>query len=86
MGFFKRLTGTHLGIAVILLFFAGQCFADTFNTDCNNNNSCYTGGTNYIYEGSQDLIDLYNMSGVTNLNANDDAWSNKATLGFTFDL
>jgi len=87
MGFFKRLTGTHLGIAVILLFFAGQCFADTYNTDCNNNNSCYTGGTNYIYESGQALIDLKSNHIATsyNLNANDDAWSNKATLGFTFD-
>ena len=87
MGFFKRLTGTHLGIAVILLFFAGQCLADTFNTDCNNNNSCYTGGTNYIYESGQALIDLKSNHIATsyNLNANDDAWSNKATLGFTFD-
>ena len=87
MGFFKRLTGTHLGIAVILLFFAGQCLADTFNTDCNNNNSCYTGGTNYIYEGGQDLIDLKSNHIATsyNLNAGDDQWSAKATLGFTFD-
>ena len=68
MGFFKRLTGTHLGIAVILLFFAGQCLADTFNTDCNNNNSCYTGGTNYIYESGQDLIDLKSNHIATSYN------------------
>ena len=87
MGFKTRITGTHLGIAVILLFFAGQCFADTFNTNCNNNNSCYTGSTNYIYESGQALIDLKSNHIATsyNLNANDDAWSNKATLGFTFD-
>ena len=84
MGFKTRITGTHLGIAVILLFFAGQCLADTFNTDCNNNNSCYN-DDDYIYEGSQDLIDLYNMTGTTNLNASDDGESSQVYLGFTFD-
>ena len=79
--------GLKTGITAVLLFFAGQCLADTFNTDCNNNNSCYTGGTNYIYEGGQDLIDLKSNHIATsyNLNANDDSWSGKATLGFTFD-
>ena len=81
----KRITGTHLGIAVLLLFFAGQCFADdSFNEGCSNNQNCYN-EDDYIYESGQPLIDLYNMSGTTNLNASDDAWSGQVNLGFTFD-
>ena len=85
MGFIKRITGTHLGIAVILLFFAGQCFADdSFNENCTNNQNCFN-EDEYIYEGSQDLIDLYYMSGTTALNSADDSWSAQVNLGFTFD-
>ena len=85
MGIFKRITGTQLGIALILTFFACQVFADdSFNENCTNNQNCLNEG-DYIYEGSQDLIDLYNMSGTTNLNSSDDAWSGQVNLGFTFD-
>ena len=80
----KRITGTHLGIAVLLLFFAGQCFADSFNQDCTNNQNCFNEG-DYIYEGGQDLIDLYNMSGTTNLNSADDSWSGTVNLSRNFN-
>ena len=57
---------------------------DSFNTNCTNNQNCFN-EDEYIYEGSQPLIDLYNQAGTTSLNSNDDAWSGKVNLGFTFD-
>jgi len=54
------------------------------NSDCANSQSCYNSGV-YIYEGSQDLVDLYNMSGTTNLNASDDSWSPQVDLGMEWD-
>ena len=58
--------------------------ADSFNENCTNNQNCYNEG-DYIYESGQDLIDLYNMPGTTNLNSGDDQWSGSVNLGFTFD-
>ena len=81
----RRVTGTHLGIAVLLLFFAGQCFADdSFNETCADNKNCYN-EDEYIYESGQPLIDLYNMSGTTNLNSSDDSWSAAVNLGNTWN-
>ena len=81
----RRVTGTHLGIAVLLLFFAGQCFADdSFNETCADNKNCYN-EDEYIYESGQPLIDLYNMSGTTNLNSSDDSWSAAVNLGHTWN-
>ena len=85
MGVFKRITGTHLGIAVLLTFFACHTFADdSFNEDCSNNQNCYN-DDDYIYESGQPLIDLYNQSGTTNLNSSDDAWSGIVNLGNTWN-
>jgi len=85
MGVFKRITGTHLGIAVLLTFFACHAFADdSFNEDCSNNQNCYN-DDDYIYESGQPLIDLYNQSGTTNLNSSDDAWSGIVNLGNTWN-
>ena len=85
MGVFKRITGTHLGIAVLLTFFACHAFADdSFNEDCSNNQNCFN-EDEYIYESGQPLIDLYNQSGTTNLNSSDDAWSGAVNLGNTWN-
>ena len=78
MGGIKKL------ILGICLLFGTSVFADSFNTNCTNNQNCYNSG-DYIYEGSQDLIDLYYMSGTTALNSSDDSWSAQVNLGFTFD-
>jgi len=78
MGSIKQL------ILGICLLFSTSVFADSFNTNCTNNQNCFN-EDEYIYEGSQPLIDLYNMSGTTNLNSSDDAWSGQVNLGFTFD-
>ena len=67
----------------VALLFATPVFADT-NTDCANNQNCYNSGA-YIYESGQDLIDLYNQAGTTNLNAGDDQWSSSVTLGNTWN-
>ena len=40
----------------------------------------------YIYEGNQSLIDLTNLSNVTNLNSGDDQLSSAFNLDFTFDF
>ena len=67
----------------VALLFATPVFADT-NTDCANNQNCYNSGA-YIYESGQDLIDLYNQAGTTNLNAGDDQWSSSVTLSNTWN-
>ena len=78
MGRIKQL------ILGLCLLFSTSVFADSFNTNCTNNQNCYNSG-DYIYESGQDLIDLYNMSGTTNLNAGDDQWSSQVTLGNTWN-
>ena len=78
-----RVTTGLVG-ALLLLLASSSLAADSFNEDCSNNQSCYN-DDDYIYESGQPLIDLYNMSGTTNLNAADDAWSGQVNLGFTFD-
>ena len=40
----------------------------------------------YIHEGNQDLVDLTNESGTTNLNAGDDQLSSAFNLDFTFNF
>ena len=65
------------------LLFTTNAVAD-FNTDCTNSQNCYN-SDNYIYEGGQDLVDLYNMSGTTNLNSGDDQWSSQVDLGMEWD-
>ena len=76
MGGIKKL------ILGICLLFSTSAFADSFNSNCTNSQNCFDEDI-FIYEGSQDLIDLYNMSGTTNLNSNDDSMSAKVNLGFT---
>ena len=72
-------------IAAFLLLIASSSLADdSFNTNCTNNQNCFN-EDEYIYEGSQPLIDLYNQAGTTSLNSSDDAWSGSVNLGFTFD-
>ena len=78
MGRIKQL------ILGLCLLFSTSVFADSFNTNCTNNQNCFN-EDEYIYEGSQPLIDLYNQAGTTSLNSNDDAWSGSVNLGFTFD-
>ena len=78
MGRIKQLI---LGICIL---FSTSVFADSFNSNCTNSQNCFDEDT-FIYEGGQNLIDLYNMSGTTNLNSNDDSWSGQVNLGFTFD-
>ena len=78
-----RVTTGLVG-AFLLLLASSSLADDSFNEDCSNNQSCYN-DDDYIYESGQPLIDLYNMSGTTNLNAADDAWSGQVNLGFTFD-
>ena len=78
MGRIKQL------ILGLCLLFSTSVFADSFNTNCTNNQNCFN-EDEYIYEGSQDLIDLYNQSGTTSLNSGDDQWSGSVNLGFTFD-
>ena len=67
----------------LFLLFTTPVFAD-INTDCANNQNCYNSGE-YIYESGQDLVDLYNQAGTTNLNAGDDQWSSSVTLGNTWN-
>ena len=67
----------------LFLLFNTPVFAD-INTDCANNQNCYNSGE-YIYESGQDLVDLYNQAGTTNLNAGDDQWSSSVTLGNTWN-
>ncbi len=45
---------------------------------------CNTLGATYVYEGNQNLFDLTNESGTTNLNAGDDQLSVNFDLDFTF--
>ena len=65
------------------LLLVSTAFADN-NTNCSNSQDCYNSGV-YVYEDGQDLIDLYNMSGTTNLNSSDDSWSNQVSLGMEWD-
>ena len=76
-----RLKQLILGIC---LLFSTSVFADSFNTNCTNNQNCFNEG-DYIYEGSQPLIDLYSQSGTTNLNSNDDSWSGTVNLSRNFN-
>ena len=78
MGSIKQL------ILGICLLFSTSVFADSFNTNCTNNQNCFN-EDDYIYEGSQPLIDLYNQSGTTNLNSNDDSWSGTVNLPNNFN-
>ena len=71
-------------IGLVFLLFTSISFADSFNTDCTNNQNCLNEG-DYIFEGGQDLIDLYDMSGTTNLNSGDDQWSGTVNLSRNFD-
>jgi len=82
----ERVTSTIRGIVLVvgLLFSSTLLADDSFNTNCTNNQNCHNEDV-YIYESGQPLIDLYNQAGTTNMNANDDAWSGKVNLGFTFD-
>ena len=70
-------------IAGLLLFATLGVSADN-NTACTNNQNCYNSGI-YVYEDDQDLINLYSMSGTTNLNSSDDSWSNQVSLGMEWD-
>ena len=54
------------------------------NTNCTNSQDCYNSGV-YLYDDGKDLIDLYNMSGTTNLNSSDDSWSGQVSLGMEWD-
>ncbi len=78
MGRIKQL------ILGICLLFSTSVFADSFNTNCTNSQNCYNDDI-FSYESGTSLIDLYNMSGTTNLNSSDDQWSGQVNLGFTFD-
>ena len=71
-------------ILVIGLLFSTSVFADSFNTNCTNNQNCFNEDI-FDYESGTSLIDLYSQSGTTNLNSNDDSWSGQVNLGFTFD-
>ena len=73
------MKGFLLSLSLLLV---STAFADN-NTSCSNNSNCYDSSV-YVYEGSQDLIDLYTMSGTTNLNSGDDQWSNAVDFGFTW--
>ena len=70
-------------IAGLLLFATLGVSADN-NTACTNSQNCYNSGI-YVYEDDKDLIDLYNMSGTTWLNASDDQWSSQVSLGMEWD-
>ena len=76
MGKFKYI------ILLAACLFTTSAIADN-NTNCSNNQNCYDSSV-YVYEGGQDLIDLYSMSGTTNLNSGDDQWSNAVNFGFTW--
>ena len=76
MGKFKYI------ILLAACLFTTSAIADN-NTSCSNNQNCYDSSV-YVYEGGQDLIDLYSMSGTTNLNSGDDQWSNAVNFGFTW--
>ena len=65
------------------ILFAANAIADN-NSACSNSQDCYNSGV-YIYEGGQDLVDLYNMSGTTNLNAGDDQYSSQVSLGMEWN-
>ena len=74
------MKGLLLSLSLLLV---STAFADN-NTNCSNSQDCYNSGV-YVYEDGQDLIDLYNMSGTTNLNSSDDSWSNQVSLGMEWD-
>ena len=81
----EHFTKLILGTGLLLALFAGKAYGDdSFNTGCTNSQNCYNEDI-FDYESGTSLIDLYNQSGTTNLNANDDSWSGQVNLGFTFD-
>ena len=65
------------------LLFTTNTIADN-NTNCTNSQDCYNSGV-YIYDDGADLIDLYNMSGTTNLGVGDDNWSYEVVLGMEWN-
>ena len=73
MGKFKYI------ILLVTCLFTTSAIADN-NTSCSNNQNCYDSSV-YVYEGDKDLINLYSMSGTTNLNSGDDQWSSQVSLG-----
>ena len=73
----------QLILASLLLFISLGASADN-NTNCTNSQDCYNSGV-YVYESGQDLIDLYNMTGTTNLNSGDDQYSGQVALGMEWD-
>jgi len=77
MASFRRL------ILAGFLLLSPVVFADN-NTNCTNSQDCYNSGV-YLYDDGTDLIDLYGMSGTTNLNSSDDTWSNQVSLGMEWD-
>ena len=66
-------------VILVTCLFTTSTIADN-NTDCTNNQNCYNSGV-YIYEGSQDLVDIYDATGTTNLNSSDDSWSADVSTG-----
>ena len=70
-------------ILASFLLLSPVVFADN-NTNCSNSQDCYNSGV-YLYDDGADLIDLYNMSGTTNLNSSDDSWSGQVSLGMEWD-
>ena len=78
MALFKRLILTSLLLCVSLGINADN------NTACTNSQNCYNSGV-FLYDDGSDLINLYNMSGTTNLNSGDDSWSSEVSLGMEWD-
>jgi hypothetical protein len=68
-----------------LLFSTTHAIADN-NANCTNSQDCYNSGV-YIYEGGQDLVDLYGNHIATsyNLNTSDDSMSNQVSLGMEWN-
>ncbi len=65
------------------LLFTTNAIADN-NANCTNNLNCYNSGV-YVYEDGQDLVDIYDATGTTNLNSSDDSWSGQVSLGMEWD-
>ena len=70
-------------VILVTCLFTTSTIADN-NTNCTNSQDCYNSGV-YIYEGGQDLVDIYDATGTTNLNSGDDNWSNQVSLGMEWD-
>ena len=79
----KRMGKFKYIILLATCLFTTSAIAD-INTDCANSQNCYNSGM-YVYEGSQDLINIYSASGTTNLNSSDDSWSSQVSLGMEWD-